>query len=109
MQSTHPGKEQPYPPQMTRYLDPLPLWTVASTPTSRVRLNASTLSTFYHEPPHLARLLTTGSGLPPASLGYQHNALPCHDEGARSRSDGVAELDVMHTPTGAKERTFSRS
>jgi probable F420-dependent oxidoreductase len=59
MRSTYPGTEQPYPPQMTRYLDPLLLWTVAATATSRVRLNASTLSTFYYEPPHLARLLTT--------------------------------------------------
>jgi probable F420-dependent oxidoreductase len=59
MHSTYPGKEQPYPPQMTRYLDPLLLWTVAATATSRMRLNASTLSTFYYEPPHLARLLTT--------------------------------------------------
>ena len=47
MHSTYPGKEQPYPPQMTRYLDPVLLWTVAATATSRVRLNASTLSTFY--------------------------------------------------------------
>jgi alkanesulfonate monooxygenase SsuD/methylene tetrahydromethanopterin reductase-like flavin-dependent oxidoreductase (luciferase family) len=59
MHGTYPGKEQPYPPQMTRYLDPVLLWTVAATATSRVRLNASTLSTFYYEPPHLARLLTT--------------------------------------------------
>ena len=59
MHSTYPGKEQPYPPQMTRYLDPVLLWTVAATATSRVRLNASTLSTFYYEPAHLARLLTT--------------------------------------------------
>ncbi|MGP4021254.1 TIGR03619 family F420-dependent LLM class oxidoreductase [Saccharopolyspora sp. 5N708] len=59
MESIYPGKEQPYPPQMTRYLDPILLWTVAATATSRVRLNASTLSTFYYEPPHLARLLTT--------------------------------------------------
>jgi probable F420-dependent oxidoreductase len=59
MHSTYPGKEQPYPPQMTRYLDPVLLWTVAATATSRVRLNASTLSTFYYEPTHLARLLTT--------------------------------------------------
>ena len=59
MQSTYPGKEQPYPPQMTRYLDPVLLWTVAATATSRVRLNASTLSTFYYEPVHLARMLTT--------------------------------------------------
>jgi probable F420-dependent oxidoreductase len=59
MQSIYPGKEQPYPPQMTRYLDPVLLWTVAATATTRVRLNASTLSTFYYEPPHLARLLTT--------------------------------------------------
>ena len=28
MHSTYPGKEQPYPPQMTRYLDPVLLWTV---------------------------------------------------------------------------------
>jgi probable F420-dependent oxidoreductase len=59
MHSTYPGNEQPYPPQMTRYLDPVLLWTVAATATSRVRLNASTLSTFYYEPVHLARLLTT--------------------------------------------------
>jgi alkanesulfonate monooxygenase SsuD/methylene tetrahydromethanopterin reductase-like flavin-dependent oxidoreductase (luciferase family) len=59
MQATYPGKEQPYPPQMTRNLDPLLLWTIAATATSRVRLNASTLSTFYYEPVHLARLLTT--------------------------------------------------
>ena len=57
--TAYPGVEQPYPPQMTRYLDPVLLWTVAATATSRVRLNASTLSTFYYEPPHLARLLTT--------------------------------------------------
>ncbi len=42
-----------------RHLDPVLLWTVAATATSRVRLNSSTLSTFYYEPPHLARLLTT--------------------------------------------------
>jgi probable F420-dependent oxidoreductase len=58
-QTPYPGAQQPYPPQMTRYLDPVLLWTVAATATSRVRLNASTLSTFYYEPPHLARLLTT--------------------------------------------------
>ena len=44
---------------MTRYLDPVLLWTVAATVTRRVRLNASALSTFYYEPVHLARLLTT--------------------------------------------------
>ena len=59
MQATYPGKEQPYPPQMTRNLDPVLLWTVAATATSRVRLNASTLNTFYYEPVHLARQLTT--------------------------------------------------
>jgi probable F420-dependent oxidoreductase len=59
MQATYPGKEQPYPPQMTRYLDPVLLWTVAAAATSRVRLNASTLNTFYYEPVHLARQLTT--------------------------------------------------
>ncbi|WP_442945759.1 hypothetical protein [Nonomuraea sp. LPB2021202275-12-8] len=56
MHSIYPGKEQPYPPQMKRYLDPVLLWTVAATATSRVRLNASTLSTFYYEPTHLARM-----------------------------------------------------
>lgn len=55
----YPGSDQPYPPQMKRNLDPMLLWTVAATATSKVRLNASTLSTFYYEPPHLARLLTT--------------------------------------------------
>ena len=59
MQATYPGKEQPYPPQMTRNLDPVLLWTVAATATSRVRLNASTLNTFYYDPTHLARQLTT--------------------------------------------------
>ena len=54
----YPGKQQPYPPQM-RVTSIRLLWTVAATATSRVRLNASTLSTFYYEPPHLARLLTT--------------------------------------------------
>jgi alkanesulfonate monooxygenase SsuD/methylene tetrahydromethanopterin reductase-like flavin-dependent oxidoreductase (luciferase family) len=58
-QTPYPGKEQPFPSQMTHYLDPVLLWTVAASATSRVRLNASTLSTFYYEPPHLARLLTT--------------------------------------------------
>jgi alkanesulfonate monooxygenase SsuD/methylene tetrahydromethanopterin reductase-like flavin-dependent oxidoreductase (luciferase family) len=58
-ETPYPGREQPYPPQMTRNLDPMLLWTVAASATSRVRLNASTLSTFYYEPPHLARLLTT--------------------------------------------------
>jgi alkanesulfonate monooxygenase SsuD/methylene tetrahydromethanopterin reductase-like flavin-dependent oxidoreductase (luciferase family) len=46
-------------PQMTRSLDPVLLWTVAAAATSRIGLNASTLSQFYYEPPHLARLLTT--------------------------------------------------
>ncbi|TPG34453.1 TIGR03619 family F420-dependent LLM class oxidoreductase [Mycolicibacterium hodleri] len=59
MHATYAGKEQPYPPQMKRYLDPVLLWTVAAAATSRVRLNASTLSTFYYEPVHLARMLTT--------------------------------------------------
>jgi hypothetical protein len=40
-------------PQMARSLDPVLLWTVAAAATSRMRLNASTLSTFYYEPPHL--------------------------------------------------------
>lgn len=46
-------------PEMARSLDPVLLLTVAAAATSRVRLNFSTLSTFYYEPPHLARLLTT--------------------------------------------------
>jgi probable F420-dependent oxidoreductase len=58
-ETPYPGPQQPYPPQMKRNLDPMLLWTVAAAATSRVRLNASTLSTFYYEPAHLARLLTT--------------------------------------------------
>lgn len=56
-------------PQMGRYLDPVLLWTVAATATSRMRLNSSTLSTFYYEPPHLARLLTTLDVLSDGRLG----------------------------------------
>ncbi|MGC7096609.1 TIGR03619 family F420-dependent LLM class oxidoreductase [Amycolatopsis lurida] len=55
--------------QMTRSLDPVLLWTVAAAATSRMRLNASTLSTFYYEPPHLARLLTTLDVLSDGRLG----------------------------------------
>lgn len=56
-------------PQMTRSLDPMLLLTVAAAATSRVRLNTSTLSTFYYEPPHLARLLTTLDVLSDGRLG----------------------------------------
>nr|WP_198543519.1 LLM class flavin-dependent oxidoreductase [Pseudofrankia sp. BMG5.36] len=56
-------------PQMTSSLDPVLLWTVAAAATSRMRLNASTLSTFYYEPPHLARLLTTLDVLSDGRLG----------------------------------------
>ena len=54
---------------MGRSLDPVLLWTVAATATSRVRLNASTLSTFYYSPPHLARVLTTLDVLSDGRLG----------------------------------------
>ncbi|MEA5362948.1 LLM class flavin-dependent oxidoreductase [Amycolatopsis sp., V23-08] len=56
-------------PQMGRHLDPLLLLTVAATATSRMRLVTSTLSTFYYEPPHLARLLTTLDVLSDGRLG----------------------------------------
>ncbi|MFG1643479.1 TIGR03619 family F420-dependent LLM class oxidoreductase [Amycolatopsis sp. NPDC049252] len=56
-------------PQMGRYLDPLLLLTAAATATGRIRLNFSTLSTFYYEPPHLARLLTTLDVLSDGRLG----------------------------------------
>ncbi len=56
-------------PQMTRSLDPVLLLTVAAAATSRMRLNTSTLSTFYYEPPHLARLLTTLDVLSGGRLG----------------------------------------
>lgn len=56
-------------PQMTRSLDPVLLRTVAAAATSRMRLNASTLSTFHYEPPHLARLLTTLDVLSDGRLG----------------------------------------
>ncbi|MEV0428230.1 LLM class flavin-dependent oxidoreductase [Micromonospora sp. NPDC050495] len=54
---------------MTRFLDPMLLLTVAAAATSRVRLNTSTLSTFYYEPPHLARQLTTLDVLSGGRLG----------------------------------------
>nr|WP_256385384.1 LLM class flavin-dependent oxidoreductase [Parafrankia colletiae] len=44
-------------------------WTVAAAATSRMRLNASTLSTFYYQSPHLARLLTTLDVLSDGRLG----------------------------------------
>jgi probable F420-dependent oxidoreductase len=56
-------------PQMARSFDPAPLLTVAATATSRIRLNTSTLSLFYWEPPHLARLLTTLDVLSDGRLG----------------------------------------
>ncbi|HWE08098.1 MAG TPA: TIGR03619 family F420-dependent LLM class oxidoreductase [Solirubrobacteraceae bacterium] len=56
-------------PQMGRYLDPLLLLTVAATATGRMRLVTSTLSTFYYEPPHLARALTTLDVLSDGRLG----------------------------------------
>ncbi|MGB3444690.1 MAG: TIGR03619 family F420-dependent LLM class oxidoreductase [Actinophytocola sp.] len=56
-------------PQMTRSFDPMLLLTVAAAATSRVGLNTSTLSTFYYEPPHLARLLTTLDVLSDGRLG----------------------------------------
>jgi probable F420-dependent oxidoreductase len=56
-------------PQMTRSFDPVLLLTVAAAATSRVRLNTSTLSTFYYEPPHLARQLTTLDVLSDGRLG----------------------------------------
>jgi alkanesulfonate monooxygenase SsuD/methylene tetrahydromethanopterin reductase-like flavin-dependent oxidoreductase (luciferase family) len=45
------------------------VWTVAAAVTSRMRLNASTLSAFYYEPPQLARLLTTLDVLIDGRLG----------------------------------------
>lgn len=56
-------------PQMARSFDPVLLLTVAAAATSRVRLHTSTLSTFYYEPPHLARQLTTLDVLSGGRLG----------------------------------------
>lgn len=56
-------------PQMARSFDPMLLLTVAAAATDRVRLNTSTLSTFYYEPPHLARQLTTLDVLSGGRLG----------------------------------------
>ncbi|TCC08649.1 TIGR03619 family F420-dependent LLM class oxidoreductase [Kribbella soli] len=56
-------------PQMSRSFDPVLLLTVAAAATSRMRLNTSTLSTFYYEPPHLARQLTTLDVLSDGRLG----------------------------------------
>jgi len=97
MHSTHPGKEQPYPPQMKRYLDPVLLWTVAATATSRVRLNASTLSTFYYEPPHLARMppgLPRAAGCPDPLPG---SARPCRTYWHKLvKSDQLGGLPVRY-------------
>lgn len=54
---------------MARSFDPMLLLTVAAAATDRVRLNTSTLSTFYYEPPHLARQLTTLDVLSGGRLG----------------------------------------
>ncbi|MFH8706149.1 LLM class flavin-dependent oxidoreductase [Streptomyces rubrogriseus] len=56
-------------PQTGRPFGPVLLLTVAAAATSRVRLNTSTLSTVYYEPPHLARQLTTLDVLGDGRLG----------------------------------------
>src|SRR5260370_10460828 len=95
---------------MTRYLDPVLLWTVAATATSRVRLNASTLSTFYYEPPHLARLLTTldvlsdgrlDGGVGIGWMKYEHDIARGADWSRRGQmlDDLLAFLHVCWTPT----------
>ena len=60
MHSTYPGKEQPYPPQMTRYLDPVLLWTVAAT---------ARASEFLSLPPVHADLRPVQPGGPPIWIG----------------------------------------
>jgi len=51
--------ERPYPPEFTRYLDPLLALTVAATATSRIRLGSSALIATLHTPVLLARSLTS--------------------------------------------------
>jgi probable F420-dependent oxidoreductase len=95
-------------PQMGRYLDPVLLWTVAASATSRVRLNASTLNTFYYSPSHLARLLTTldvlsdgrldvGVGL--GWMKQEYDAVPHADWGRRGKrlDDMLAFLHAWWT------------
>ncbi|AXB46758.1 TIGR03619 family F420-dependent LLM class oxidoreductase [Amycolatopsis albispora] len=57
----YPGgtPERPYPPQFTRYFDPLVALTVAATATERIRLGSSTLIGTLHSPVLLARTLTS--------------------------------------------------
>ncbi|GAB2760121.1 TIGR03619 family F420-dependent LLM class oxidoreductase [Amycolatopsis magusensis] len=57
----YPGgtPERPYPPQFTRYFDPLVALTVAATATERIRLGSSTLIGTLHTPVLLARTLTS--------------------------------------------------
>jgi hypothetical protein len=59
MHGIYPGKEQPYPPQTTRYLDPVLLWTVAATATGLTRpalLSNGRPRSHVYAPPTLAEL-----------------------------------------------------
>lgn len=51
--------ERPYPPEFTRFVDPLVALTVAAGTTSRVRLGTSTLTGTLHAPALLGRTLTS--------------------------------------------------
>ncbi|TCP53173.1 putative F420-dependent oxidoreductase [Tamaricihabitans halophyticus] len=51
--------ERPYPPEYTRFLDPLVALTVAATTTSTIRLGTSTLTGTLHTPVLLGRSLTS--------------------------------------------------
>ena len=88
-------------PQMTRSLDPVLLWTVAAAATSRMRLNAST---FYYEPPHLARLLTTLDVLSDGRLGVTGR----RSRLAAGRCDSSGAWDSTGSPPRHRARCGSR-
>jgi len=55
----YPGRQQPYPPEFTRGLDPIVTLTVAAAATSRIALASSTLNAAWHNPVLLGRALTS--------------------------------------------------
>jgi len=55
----YPGRQQPYPPEFTRGLDPVVTLTLAAAATSRIGLASSTLNAAQHNPVLLGRALTS--------------------------------------------------
>lgn len=55
----YPTPPHPYPPEFTRFADPLVLWSAVAACTNRVTLGSSTLNLPWYNPVQLARSLTT--------------------------------------------------